>query len=63
MLPTKTETKNGWSAPALAEYIKQREKAAMIRVFGSDDPKKRKRILRVQNVKKFNPLAWGRPKR
>ena len=59
--PTKEEKKAGWTADTLSEYIRQREKAAVIRVFGPDD--KKRKVLRVQNTKKFRPLYWGKKKR
>lgn len=60
--PTEAEKKNGWTAEALTKYYAEREKAAAIRVFGDPGTKKRK-LLRVQNTKKFRPLYWGKKKR
>ena len=59
--PTSAEKRNGWTAQALGEYIQQRERAALIRVFGDPGAKKR-RPLRVMNVRKFQPHRWGRKK-
>ena len=60
--PTREEKRNGWTAQALTEYYRQREKAALIRVFGDPQNPKR-RPLRIQNVKAFKPLRWGKTKR
>jgi hypothetical protein len=59
--PTPGERRNKWTTEALNEYIRQREKAALIRVFG--DPKdQKKRPLIVQ--RKFHPHYWrkGKPR-
>ena len=60
--PTKEEAKNGWTTETLTKYYADREKAAAIRIWG-DPAAKKHRILKVQNVKKFNPLRWGKKKR
>lgn len=60
--PTREERRNGWTAEALTKYHADRERAALIRVFGDPSEKKRKRLV-VQNTAKFNPLRWGKKKR
>ena len=60
--PSEAEKRNGWTTEALSKYYADREKAAAIRIWGDPADKKR-RILKVQNVKKFNPLRWGKKKR
>jgi len=59
--PTREERRNKWTAEALQAYITQRERAALIRVFG--DPKDRnRRPLKVE--RKFHPHYWrkGKPR-
>lgn len=60
--PTAAERRNGWTAQTLTEYYRQREVAALIRVFG-DPNKGKRRPLKVQNVKAFSPHRWGKTKR
>jgi hypothetical protein len=59
--PTPAQRKGGWTAEALTKYYADRERAAMIRVFGEPDAKK-KRNLVVQNTTRFRPLRWGKKK-
>lgn len=64
--PTKEEKRNGWTAQALAEYYRQRERAALIRIFSAGRPLNKKgqpaRTFEVQNTRRFKPLGWGRKK-
>lgn len=59
--PTLGEKRNKWTAEALNEYIRDRERAALIRIFGDPKDKKPKRRLIVQRA--FSALRWHRGKK
>ena len=58
--PTKIERKNGWGETDLADYIAERNRAAMLRIFGDPNAKK---DIQVENAKRFDPHHWQRGRR
>lgn len=55
--PTPAELKNGWVESGLHAYIAERNRAAFKAIFGDPGDKKR-RPLRVENARRFNPHHW-----